>query len=155
MQSLVTLYDRLVAFASSRIVEGLALLVTRLALAGIFWRSYKTKIVEGTWFEIDEFQYILFDNEFAGLPLSSEIAVPLSMYAEFFFPILIAIGLATRFGAVALMIMTMVIQIFVFPTSAHFWGWAVTPIALGLIILVRGSGLFSIDALIRSRRGKS
>lgn len=154
MQSLVSLYDRLIALASSRFVEGLALLVTRLALAGIFWRSYKTKIVEGTWFEIDEFQYILFDNEFAGLPLSSDIAVPLSMYAEFFFPILLAIGLASRFGAIALMVMTLVIQIFVFPTSAHFWGWAITPLALGLIIVVRGGGLFSLDALIGSRRAK-
>lgn len=154
MQSLVSIYDRLIAFASSRIVEGLALLVTRLALAGIFWRSYKTKIVEGTLFEIDEFQYILFDNEFAGLPLSSDIAVPLSMYAEFLFPILLAIGLASRFGAVALMVMTLVIQIFVFPTSAHFWGWAITPLALGLIIVVRGGGLFSLDALIGSRRAK-
>ena len=154
MQSLVTLYDRLVAFASSRIVEGLALLVTRLALAGIFWRSYKTKVVEGSWFEIDEFQYVLFDNEFSGLPLSSDIAVPLTTYAEFFFPILLAIGLATRFGAVALMIMALVIQIFVFPTSAHFWGWAITPLALGLILVVRGGGLFSLDALIGSRRTK-
>lgn len=154
MQSLVSLYDRLIALASSRIVEGLALLVTRLALAGIFWRAYKTKVVEGTWLEIDEIQYFIFENEFAGLPLSPDLAVPLATYAEFFFPILVAFGLATRFGAVALMIMTLVIQFFVFPTGDHFWGWAITPIAMALILIVRGAGVFSLDALIASRRTK-
>ena len=152
MQSLLSLYDRLIAFASSRIVEVVTLLAARLALAGIFWFAYKTKVVEGTWFEIDEFQYVLFENDFAGLPLAPDLAVPLATYAEFFFPILLAFGLATRFAALALMIMALVIQIFVFPTAQHFFGWAITPIALALVILSRGPGPLSIDAFIASRR---
>ena len=154
MQAIVSLYDRLVAFAASRFGEGIALLITRLALAGIFWRSYETKVVEGTWFEIDEIQYFLFENEFAGLPLSPELAVPMATYAEFLFPVLLVIGLATRFSAMALMIMAFVIQAFVFPTWDHWWGWAITVTALAAMLIVRGGGIFSLDALIASRRGK-
>jgi putative oxidoreductase len=154
MQAIVSFYDRMVAFASSRFGEGIALLITRLALAGIFWRSYKTKVVEGTWLEIDEIQYFLFENEFAGLPLSPELAVPLSTYAEFFFPILLVIGLATRFSAMARMIMALGIQAFVFPTWDHWWGWAITVTALAAMLIVRGGGIFSLDALLASRRSK-
>ncbi len=154
MSSVLSLYDRLVGTLSGRFFESIALLFSRIALAGIFWRSYQTKVVEGTWLQIDEVQYLIFDNEFAGLPLPSSLAVPLATYAEFLFPILLLIGLATRFSALALLIMALVIQLFVFPTTAHFFGWAMLPIALGLILISRGPGMFSLDALIARVRGQ-
>ena len=46
------------------------------------------------------------------------------------------------------MIMGLVIQIFVFPTSDHFFGWAITVIALAMFIISRGPGLISLDAII-------
>ncbi|MEP3050623.1 MAG: DoxX family protein [Erythrobacter sp.] len=154
MSSLLSLYDRLIGVLSGRFFESVALLFARIALAGIFWRSYKTKVVEGTWFEIDEIQYFLFENEFSGLPLPSSLSVPMATYAEFLFPILLVVGLFTRFSALALMIMALVIQLFVFPTMDHFLGWAITVIALAAFIISRGGGTFSADALIAKARGQ-
>lgn len=154
MSSVMSLYDRLVGLLSGRFFEGLALLFTRIALAGVFWRSYKTKVEEGTWLQISEVQYFIFENEFAGLPLPTDIAVPMATYAEFLFPILLVFGLFTRFSALALMGMAIVIQLFVFPTTDHFFGWAVTIIALALALISRGGGIFSIDAVIGKVRGQ-
>ncbi len=148
MSSVNSLYNRLLSLLDNRWFEGLALLFTRVALAGIFWRSYKTKVEEGTWLQISDVQYFLFENEFSGLPLPSDIAVPMATYAEFAFPILLVAGLATRFSAMALMIMALVIQIFVFPTWDHWFGWAIMPIAMALVLMVRGAGVFSLDAVI-------
>jgi len=65
---------------------------------------------EGTWLEVSEIQYFIFENEFSGLPLSPDIAVPMTVYAEFFLPILLFVGLASRFAAAGLLVMTLVIQ---------------------------------------------
>ena len=148
MNALSALYARVTGMLSGSLGESIALLLTRVALAGIFWRSYQTKVEEGTWLTISDVQYFIFENEFAGLPLSPEIAVPMATYAEFLFPILLVIGLASRFSAAALMIMALVIQLFVFPTMDHFLGWAITVLALAAFIISRGAGMFSLDALI-------
>ena len=112
MSSVVALYDRAVGLVANVIGEAFALLLARVALAGIFWRSYKTKVEEGTWLQINDTQYFLFEDQFSGLPIPTDLAVPMATYAEFLFPILLVLGLATRFSAVALLIMTLVIQIF-------------------------------------------
>ncbi|MEO0417901.1 MAG: DoxX family protein [Pseudomonadota bacterium] len=148
MNTITALYHRLTGLLSGTFIESLALLFTRVALAGIFWRSYQTKVEEGTWLTISDVQYFIFENEFAGLPLDPQIAVPMATYAEFLFPILLVIGLASRFSALALMIMGLVIQLFVFPTADHFFGWAITVIALAAFVISRGPGLFSLDAII-------
>ncbi|QUL37769.1 DoxX family protein [Erythrobacter sp. JK5] len=148
MSGIVSMYERLTGFLSGRLAESIALLFTRVALAGIFWRSYQTKVIEGTWLQIDETQYFIFENEFSGLPIPTDLAVPMATYAEFLFPILLVAGLATRFSALALMIMAIVIQLFVFPDAAHFFGWAITVIALAAILISRGGGMFSLDALV-------
>jgi putative oxidoreductase len=156
MNALTLAYSRATAMLSSRFAEGLALVAARIALAGIFWRSYQTKVEDGTWLTISEVQYFIFENEFAGLPLPPAFAVPLTTYAEFLFPILVALGLGARFSALALMVMALVIQLFVFPTLAHFLGWAIMVIALAAIIVSRGPGLFSLDALVaRTATGKA
>ncbi len=148
MSGIIALYQRITGILAGSFIESIALLLTRVALAGIFWRSYQTKVEEGTWLTISEVQYFIFENEFAGLPLSPEIAVPMATYAEFLFPILLVIGLASRFSAAALMIMALMIQVFVFPTMDHFLGWAITVMALAAFIISRGAGMFSLDALI-------
>ncbi len=154
MSSVVALYDRAVGLVANVIGEALALLLARVALAGIFWRSYKTKVEEGTWLQINDTQYFLFEDQFSGLPIPTDLAVPMATYAEFLFPILLVLGLATRFSAVALLIMTLVIQIFVFPTSDHFFGWAMVPIALAAVLIARGSGMLSADAIVVKARGQ-
>jgi putative oxidoreductase len=154
MSSVVALYDRAVGLVANVIGEALALLLARVALAGIFWRSYKTKVEEGTWLQINDTQYFLFEDQFSGLPIPTDLAVPMATYAEFLLPILLVLGLATRFSAVALLIMTLVIQIFVFPTSDHFFGWAMVPIALAAVLIARGSGMLSADAIVVKARGQ-
>ena len=148
MQRILTQYHRIAGWLSGEWIESGALLLTRLALAQVFWSSGRTKVVEGSWFQIDETQYYLFE-EF-GLPISPQIMVPMSMYAEFFLPILVALGLFTRIGAAGLLGMTLVIQFFVFPEA---W-WPVHSLwaALALVLISRGGGLFSLDAIAGSVR---
>jgi putative oxidoreductase len=152
MSSVFALYDKLVEFASGRFGEGLALLFTRIVLAAPFWFSGRTKVEEGSLLAISDVQYIIFENEFSGLPLPSSLAVPMATYAEFFFPILLVLGLATRFSALSLLIMTLMIQFFVFPdawwTAHAFWA------ALAVILISRGPGIISLDAILASRRAK-
>lgn len=67
-------------------------------------------------------------------------------YAEHLFPALIVIGLFTRLSALALLGMTMVIQIFVYPEA--WWSVHIIWVALALVLIVRGAGRFSLDALL-------
>ena len=84
--------------------------------------------------------------------MSAAIAVPLTTFAEHLFPALLLFGLATRFSGGALLVMTLVIQVFVFPDA---W-WPVHSLwaAMAVILIVRGGGLFSFDALIARMRAK-
>ncbi|WP_432769749.1 MAG: DoxX family protein [Sphingopyxis sp.] len=150
MSRLFAYYDRGVALVTGRIPEGLALLLLRVALAGVFWRSGQTKVVEGSFLSIDPSQYDLFASEFSGLPLDPALAVPLTVMAEHLFPALLLVGLATRVSAGALLVMTLVIQIFVFPDA---W-WPVHSLwaAMAAVLIVRGGGFFSLDALLAKLR---
>lgn len=152
MNAITGFYDKSVAIAGSRLAEGAALLLLRVSLAGVFWRSGQTKVLEGSFLKIDPSQYDLFRSEFSGLPLDPAIAVPLTTFSEHFFPALLLFGLATRLSAGALLVMTLVIQIFVFPDA---W-WPVHSLwtAMAAILIVRGGGLFSLDALIARVRAK-
>lgn len=145
-------YDRLIASVGSRAMESLTLLFVRVALAGIFWRSARTKVEEGSWLSISDTTYFLFQEEYAGLPLPTDLSVPLATYAEHFFPILLVLGLFTRFSALALLVMTMVIQIFVYPDA--WWSVHLIWVALALVLIVRGGGALSLDALLLKMRGK-
>ncbi|MBI5109825.1 MAG: DoxX family protein [Rhodocyclales bacterium] len=134
-------------------------LLGRFAIAGIFWKSGQTK-VQG--FAIDivngEFQFglprlsdsavALFRDEYK-LPLvPPELAAPLAAMAEHLFPLLILIGLATRFSALALLVMTATIQFLVYPDAWPTHGvWA----AVLLFIVARGPGVVSLDHLIARR----
>lgn len=152
MQRLISIYDRLVRIACGPLFEGMALLVTRLALAGIFWRSGRTKVEEGTWLQLSDVQLFLFESDFSGVPIPPSIAAPMALYAETLFPILLALGLATRFSAISLLIMTLVIQFFVFPDA--WWSVHILWAAMAAILISRGPGLFSLDAIIGKLRSR-
>lgn len=149
MRALVSTYDRAVAFASSRLLEGVALLMTRVALGGVFWRSGRSKVEPDSWFTISDGTRYLFETDYSGVPLPPGISVVMATTAEHVFPVLLLLGLGTRFAALGLLGMTMTIQLFVFPDA---W-WPVHSLwtALCLMLMVRGGGLFSADALIESR----
>ncbi len=152
MQKLTDLYSRLTTIASGPMFEGIALLVTRIALAGVFWRSGRTKVEEGSALDISETTYFLFEHEYAGVPIPHEIAAPMAAYAEHAFPILLVLGLATRFSALSLLLMTLVIQFFVYPDA--WWPTHILWVAMAAILISRGAGLFSLDAIIGRLRAK-
>ncbi|MBL45241.1 MAG: DoxX protein [Sphingomonadaceae bacterium] len=150
MQTLLARYDHLAAWLASRVPEGLALLLTRVALAGIFWRSGRTKVEDGSLLSISDQAYFLFEYEYSGLPIPPTIATPMATYAEHLFPILLVLGIFSRFSALSLLIMTLVIQIFVFPEA--WWQTHILWVAMAAVLVSRGGGLFSLDALLASRR---
>ena len=77
-----------------------------------------------------------------------EIAAYVSAVAEHLFPVLLVIGLASRFSALALLVMTTVIEVFVYPGAWPTHGvWA----TCFLIVIARGPGLLSLDHLIARR----
>ena len=140
---------RLSAALSTRAAEAGPLLLARLALAGVFWRSGRSKIAEGSWFELSDTTWVLFREDYAGVPLPPDFAAVVAAGAEHLFPVLLVLGLATRLSALALLGMTLVIQLFVFPEA---W-WPVHSLwcARALVLFVRGAGLLSLDALLARR----
>ncbi|KAB2879888.1 MAG: DoxX family protein [Pseudorhodoplanes sp.] len=123
-------------------------LVTRLSIAGVFWRSGQTKL-EG--WRVSDTAIDLFRDEYR-LPLVDPVvAAWLATLAEHLFPALLVVGLATRFSALALLIMTLVIEIFVYPDAWPTHGtWA----ACFLILMAKGPGGVSLDHLIAGRTGR-
>ena len=140
------LIERAIALGE-HIPYSLIALVARLSMAAVFWQSGQTKL-EG-WHVSDNAIY-LFREEYKLPLIDPVIAAHLAAFAEHFFPILLVLGLATRFAALALLGMTLVIEIFVYPNAWPTHGtWA----ACFLILIARGPGTWSIDHLIKARYG--
>lgn len=117
-------------------------LVNRIAIAAIFWFSGRTK-VEG-WLDVTEGAVELFRSEYALPLLSPELGAHLAAYAEHLFPILLVLGLFTRYAALALLGMTLVIQFFVYPDA---WPTHLSWAGLLLYLVGRGGGRLSLDHL--------
>ncbi len=152
MLALTRRYERLTNWLSSPRAEALVILLVRITLAGIFWRSGRTKIEDGSLLTLSENTLYQFDDApFNNVPLlSPDLAAHLTLYAEHLFPVLLVIGLFTRMSALALLGMTLVIQIFVFPEA--WWPVHSLWVALALILIVRGGGLLSLGAILAKRR---
>jgi len=160
---IATIKDRLdqVIDLLGAIPDSLIAALGRFSIAAVFWKSGQTK-VQG--FAIDivggEFNLgmprlsdsviPLFRDEYKLPLLPPEFAAPLAAFAEHLFPLLILIGLATRFSALALLVMTLTIQLLVYPDAYPTHGvWA----AVLLFLIARGSGVISLDHLIARRWG--
>ena len=117
-------------------------LAARIFPAAVFWQSGQTKV---TGYHLKPSTIVLFQNEYQ-LPLIDPVtAAYASAFSEHFFPILLVIGLATRFSALALLCMTVVIEIFVYPGAWPTHGvWATCL----LLVIARGPGWLSLDHLI-------
>ena len=146
MNAIVAPYNRMVATLSAPWIDAVMLLLVRFSLAGIFWRSGRTKVDEGSWLSVSDTAKFLFEEEYKGVPLPPEFAAYMATYAEHLFPILLVIGLFTRLSALALLGMTMVIQIFVYPEA--WWSVHMIWLALALVLIVRGGGSLSLDRLL-------
>ncbi|ATP50686.1 DoxX family protein [Pseudomonas kermanshahensis] len=121
-------------------------LVARLGIASVFFMSGRTK-VEGL-LSITPSTYELFQSEYA-LPLVSPwLAAHLATYAEHLFPLLLVLGLFTRLSALALLGMTTVIEVFVYPDA---WPTHLSWAGLLLLLVAKGAGALSLDRVLRLR----
>ena len=157
------LKDRLEQFIDllGAIPDSLIAALGRFSIAAVFWKSGQTKvqgfaidIVSGDFSlgvpHLSDSVVELFRSEYK-LPLvPPELAAPLAAFAEHLFPLLILIGLATRLSALALLVMTLTIQLLVYPDAYATHGvWA----AVLIFLIARGPGVFSLDHLIARRWG--
>ena len=152
MFALRSYYDQVTCLLSGRFFTGVALLLCRFSLAGVFWRAGRTKVTEGSLLTISDTTRFLFEQEYTGVPLPTQLSMYLATYAEHALPILLVLGLATRISALGLLLMTLTIQIFVYPDA---W-WQVHSLWAGLsaILLSVGGGWFSLDALLTRYRAR-
>ena len=98
-------------------------------------------IADSTWW--------LFENEYALPLIPAAAAAVLATLAEHVFSVALALGIATRASAAALLGMTAVIQIFVYPSAWVTHGlWA----ACFLALVAKGPGALSLDRLLRLDR---
>lgn len=135
--------------------------IGRFAISAVFWKSGQTK-VQG--FAVDiiagEFDFgvpslsasaiPLFSEEYKLPLLSPEVAAYCAATAEHLFPVLLLLGIATRFSALALLIMTLTIQLFVYPDAYPVHGvWA----AVLLMLAAKGPGKIALDHVIAKHYG--
>ena len=162
MNTLVTEGNRIVqAFTNilASIPESLIAFLGRFSVAAVFWQSGQTKvenfainIIDGTFDlgvpQLSDTVIYLFEYEYALPLLPPETAAVGATVAEHVLPVLLLVGLATRFAALGLFIMTLVIQFLVYPDSWMVHGlWA----TILLYIMAKGPGVISADYLLSRR----
>jgi putative oxidoreductase len=129
-----------------RWLDGLPIAVAEIFMragpALVFWRSGQQKLA--SW----DTTLLLFKEEYRVPVLPPELAATIATGVEHVAPVMLVLGLGARLGAALMLGMTMVIQLFVYPSSYpdHIL-WA-GPL---LYILLRGPGVLSIDHAVRRR----
>lgn len=134
--SLASLRQRLEALISDDLIA----LAARFSIAGVFWLSGRTK-VEG-WFTLTDTTFLLFRQDYALPLIPPEMAAYMATTAEHVLPILLVLGLFTRFAALGVLGMTAVIQLFVYPSG---WPTHLSWAAPMLYLVGRGPGRWSLD----------
>ncbi|MPZ37023.1 MAG: DoxX family membrane protein [Rhizobiales bacterium] len=154
--------DKLVAICAV-VPYALVALGLRFIIARVFFVSGQTKIA-GPEIPIslfnpgDDFTIVLpaaikpstfelFQAQYAALPIPPTVAAYLFTYAEFALPVCLMLGFATRLSALALLIMTVLIQVYVAPEA--LWSAHIYLFAILMVLMSVGPGAISLDALIR------
>ncbi len=127
-------------------------LAARFYVSYAFFNSALTKIVGWNPFDLQASAIFLFKQEYKLHIFGAEYAMPypelmarLSAIGEFFLPILVMLGLFSRFGALGLLVMTGVIQL-VYPNA---WALVHLPWAIALVLIIaKGPGLISLDYIL-------
>jgi len=129
-------------------------LALRIGLAIPFWRSGVNKW-DG-FLQLNDVAILLFSSEFqlhlpgGPYPFPAPAVVAFAAgSAEILLPIFLVLGLATRFSALGLLLMTLVVQL----TVPGGWPLHVTWAAMALAIMAWGPGRISLDNLIKQRLG--
>ena len=115
-------------------------LIARVSIAAVFFLSGRTK-VEGL-LTVTDSTYALFAEEYRLPLIPSDIAAHLAPYSEHLFPILLVLGLGARFAALALLGMTVVIEVFVYPLG---WPTHLLWATVLLYIIKFGAGPIGFD----------
>ncbi len=116
----------------------------RLAVATVFWNSAMTKLAN--W----DTAVALFVDDYKLPLLPPELVAYLAVSIELTTPVLLVVGLFTRVAAFALLGMTAVIEIFVYPLA---WPTHIQWAAMLLVLLCRGPGRLSVDHWLWKRFG--
>ncbi|MBX4949818.1 DoxX family protein [Rhizobium binae] len=136
------------------IPQSLPLLALRIGLAVPFFKSGLTKwdgfltLSTGARYLFEqEFKLHIFGNQFPyPMPLTMAAAAGI---AELVFPVLLVLGIFTRYAALGLLAMTAVIQLTIPDGWANFHlPWA----AMALTLVVYGGGRIALDPLVKLRR---
>ncbi|WP_098016080.1 DoxX family protein [Paraburkholderia caribensis] len=149
---MILLIDKASRFIQRLANPWLTQLLLRVALSVPFWRSGMLK-----WhgfLQLNDTAVTLFTDEFQlhlpggpyHYPMPAVVAF-LSGCGEVMFPVLLVLGLGTRFAAVGLLLMTCVIEL----TVPDGWPIHITWAAMALGIVAWGPGKISIDHLFASR----
>lgn len=118
----------------------------RFGVAWIFWNSAQVKLIN--WQRTIE----LFTDEYRVPLLPPDLAASMALSIELAAPVLLVLGLFTRFAVLVLLGMTAVIQTFVYPDA---WPTHLQWTAMMLVLLCRGAGAFSLDHLAWRRYAAS
>ncbi len=138
----LALFDRAIALLNA-IPYSVIALIARVATFSVFFRAGTQKLSD--W----NSTLLLFQNEYRVPVLPPEFAAYMAASMELGGSILILIGLATRLSVLALLGMVLVIQTFVYPEA---WPDHIQWLAFMFLLLARGPGKVSIDALVESWR---
>jgi len=147
--------------ACSFVPYALVALGLRLLMARVFFLDGQTRILgPQVPLNVQDYSFTLtlpaqlrpetfsaFASQYPALPVPPSLAAYAVSYAEFILPVMLVLGLGTRFAAIGLLIMTAVIQVYVLPQalwSVHMY-WA----AILLVLVSKGAGAISVDNLIR------
>lgn len=156
LPSLARLVDKANHLVQTLAMPSLVQLVLRVALAVPFWRSGMLKW-DG-FLKLNDTAVTLFSDEFMlhlpggpyHFPAPTVIAF-LSGSGEIMFPILLVLGLGTRFAALALLFMTVIVEL----TVPDGWPIHLTWAAMALALMAYGPGHISLDHLLcRARSAK-
>ena len=118
-------------------------LIARAATFSVFFRSGTQKLSD--WSST----LLLFQNEYHVPILAPNVAAYLAASLELGGSTLVLIGLFTRASVTALLGMTAVIEIFVYPMA---WPDHIQWLAFMFILFARGPGRISLDALLFGKR---
>ena len=145
ISTVVNLISQLIA-QLDRIPASFYALLMRVSIFLVFFMSARTK-VEG-FMTLKSSTFYLFQHEYALPLIPYKLGAYLATFNEHVFSVLILLGLATRFSALALLGMTIVIEIFVYPEAyvVHLT-WA----AMLVYLIARGPGALSLDKLIKDK----
>ncbi|WP_188149755.1 DoxX family protein [Teredinibacter waterburyi] len=149
----IRLLDNFSRSLANIIPEWLFAILVRISVFMIFWPAAQTKIASGyflgqkwAFWDLSAGVVLLFEHEYNLPLLPAEIAAYAATIGEFFLSLLVLAGLFTRISTFILLIMTVVIQVFVYPNSwALHLLWASTL----LYLLKHGAGKVSLDGIMR------